>query len=641
MNRSQIQSTCPSDDKDTISEYINKKKNFVTFVNKSISDSSLSSDSLSYYNTRNRSNTLFSARIGHLSRQNYGKINLTLNKKNTTSYSTKRTKRNLKLQIKNSILNLPQKRESISSRKQRRFSNVINFNENTMLYNSGKQYKVVPMLDLSGTNVNQKISRSRRQSVNSRRYSIASSIMNFSDTNRINISDDEIETESTTQRRIKHNIKVKHYFDKNWNNITNLNMTNQKFLLLQSSLDQINDKLSTVLKYQDILLPQDESLIIKKDEQVAHLEMQKLNSHYINKARRILPKKSIVSLTHYDNMLYHYCKKELNRNYIKDGIKSILYDKYFDQITYYYMLKSLSFIALKRKNIGMLSYEYCHQKTYTKTYMMIKLIMKDFPINLHQNEFNKEHFINKCKELYVNKSQPIAKKTFIKRNSVPSNFKRTYYKQRTEEAHSLLKFGEEIRFQKAKTNTDKIATFNKAYFNRGKFKVSEMDKIVEKIEMHPRQKVQDIQFHIADPHEEMKRVKDMSKESLVFRTQEIKLKMKKELTNVEQILFFLIQENNLREFKDIIDKYKVSTESRDNGGNTFLLFSVECGFFDFVKLLLQKGANIDAQNDEGNTSLHLAMKFQNFEIIDYLLKNGASESIINNNNMTPWECLQN
>ena len=89
-------------------------------------------------------------------------------------------------------MNLPQKRESISSRKQRRFSNVINFNENTMLYNSGKQYKVVPMLDLSGTNVNQKISRSRKQSVNSRRYSIASSIMNFSDANRINISDDEI-----------------------------------------------------------------------------------------------------------------------------------------------------------------------------------------------------------------------------------------------------------------------------------------------------------------------------------------------------------------------------------------------------------------------------------------------------------------
>lgn len=641
MNRSQIQSTCPSDNKDTISEYITKKKNFVTFVNKSISDSSLNSDSLSYYNTRNRSNTLFSARIGQMSKQSYGKINLTLNKKNTTSYSKKKTKRNLKMQIKNSILKLPQKRASLSSSKKRRFSNIINFNENNMLYNSGRQFKMVPMLDLSGTNVNRKTSRSRKQSVNSRRNSIASSIMNFSDTNRINISEDEIETEFTTQRRIKNNIKVKHFFDKNWNNITNLNMTNRKFLLLQSSLEQINDKLSTVLKYQDIILPQDEILIIKKDEMVAHLEMNKLNSHYINKARRILPKKSIVSLTHYDNMLYHYCKKELNRNYIKDGMKQILYDKYYDQITYFYILKSLSFIALRDKKISMLSYEYCKQKTYTKTYMMIKLIMKDFPINLHQKEFNNTQFIDKCKELCVNKSQPIAKTTFIKRNSVPSNFTRTYYKQRTGEAHSLLKFGEEIRFQKAKTNIDKIATFNKGYFDRGKFKVSEMDKIVEKIEMHPRQKVQDIQFHIVDPHEEMKRVKDMSKESLVFRTQEIKLKMKKELTNVEQILFFLIQENNLREFKDIIDKYRVSTESRDKDGNTFLLFSVECGFIDFVKFLLQKGANIDAQNDEGNTSLHLSMKFQNFEIIDYLLKNGASESIVNNNNMTPWECLQN
>ena len=641
MNRSQIQSTCPSDNKDTISEYITKKKNFVTFVNKSISDSSLSSDSLSYYNTRNRSNTLFSARIGQMSKQSYGKINLTLNKKNTTSYSTKRTKRNLKMQIKNSILKLPQKRASLSSSKKRRFSNIINFNENNMLYNSGRQFKMVPMLDLSGTNVNRKTSRSRKQSVNSRRYSIASSIMNFSDKNRINISEDEIETEFTTQRRIKNNIKVKHFFYKNWNNITNLNMTNRKFLFLQSSLDHINDKLSTVLKYQDIILPQDEILIIKKDEMVAQLEMNKLNSHYINKARRILPKKSIVSLTHYDNMLYHYCKKELNRNYIKDGMKQILYDKYYDQITYFYILKSLSFIAIKDKKISMLSYEYCKQKTYTKTYMMIKLIMKDFPINLHQKEFNKTQFIDKCKELCVNKSQPIAKKTIIKRNSVPSNFTRTYYKQRTGEAHSLLKFGEEIRFQKAKTNIDKIATFNKGYFDRGKFKVSEIDKIVEKIEMHPRQKVQDIQFHIVDPHEEMKRVKDMSKESLVFRTQEIKLKMKKELTNVEQILFFLIQENNLREFKDIIDKYRVSTESRDKDGNTFLLFSAECGFIDFVKFLLQKGANIDAQNDEGNTSLHLSMKFQNFEIIDYLLKNGASESIVNNNNMTPWECLQN
>ena len=132
----------------------------------------------------------------------------------------------------------------------------------------------------------------------------------------------------------------------------------------------------------------------------------------------------------------------------------------------------------------------------------------------------------------------------------------------------------------------------------------------------------------------------MSKESLVYRTQEIKLKMKKDLQNIEEILFFLIKENNFREFKDITDKYRVNTESRDKEGNTFLIFAVECGFIDFVKWLVQKGANIDAQNLKGNTSLHLAMIFQNYEIIDYLLRNGANERLLNDQNLTPWECLQ-
>ena len=140
MNKSQIQSTCPSDNRDTISEYINKKINFVTFVNKSISDSSLSSDSHSYYNKINRSNTIFSTRVGRLTKQNYTKINLTLNKKNTSSYSTKRTRKNLKLQIKNSILKLSQRD---SAEKKRRFStNIRMFNDNNLRYNSIKQYIV-------------------------------------------------------------------------------------------------------------------------------------------------------------------------------------------------------------------------------------------------------------------------------------------------------------------------------------------------------------------------------------------------------------------------------------------------------------------------------------------------------------------
>ena len=197
-----------------------------------------------------------------------------------------------------------------------------------------------------------------------------------------------------------------------------------------------------------------------------------------------------------------------------------------------------------------------------------------------------------------------------------------------------------VNYLKAKTAIDKIGCLNPNYFDRGTFKVSDMNDIVNSIKMHPQRQVEHIHFRICDQQAEMQRIKDMSKESLVYRTHEIKLKRKKDLQNIEEILFFLIKENNFREFKDITDKYRVNTESRDKEGNTFLIFAVECEFIDFVKWLVQKGANIDAQNLKGNTSLHLAMIFQNYEIIDYLLRNGANERLLNDQNLTPWECLQ-
>ena len=47
----------------------------------------------------------------------------------------------------------------------------------------------------------------------------------------------------------------------------------------------------------------------------------------------------------------------------------------------------------------------------------------------------------------------------------------------------------------------------------------------------------------------MTKAKDMSKEQLIFRTEEIKLGLKKQLRTIEEILFFLIRENNFKEFK--------------------------------------------------------------------------------------------
>ena len=40
----------------------------------------------------------------------------------------------------------------------------------------------------------------------------------------------------------------------------------------------------------------------------------------------------------------------------------------------------------------------------------------------------------------------------------------------------------------------------------------------------------------------------MTKEGLIFRTEEIKAEIKKNLKSIEEILFFLIKENNLERF---------------------------------------------------------------------------------------------
>ena len=111
----------------------------------------------------------------------------------------------------------------------------------------------------------------------------------------------------------------------------------------------------------------------------------------------------------------------------------------------------------------------------------------------------------------------------------------------------------------------------------------------------------------------------MTKEELIFRTEEIKAEIKKNLKSIEEILFFLIKENNL-------ERFHISLESRNNKGSTLLIFAVQCGYYIFVKYLLEKGANINAQDFELNTALNYALSHNNFNFADILLKNEANES---------------
>ena len=89
----------------------------------------------------------------------------------------------------------------------------------------------------------------------------------------------------------------------------------------------------------------------------------------------------------------------------------------------------------------------------------------------------------------------------------------------------------------------------------------------------------------------------MTKEGLIFRTEEIKAEIKKNLKSIEEILFLLIKENNF-----ILERFHISLESRNNKGSTLLIFAVQCGYDIFVKYLLEKGANINSQDFELNTA---------------------------------------
>ena len=334
----------------------------------------------------------------------------------------------------------------------------------------------------------------------------------------------------------------------------------------------------------------------------------------------------MISLQKYESYtLLKYFKKIKNIyiNKIHDSIPKILIKHYFEYDIYPYMVKSLFKIRLHKnikihlsQNLKDANTRMNNNETEEDNFYFVleKFIKYDLIL-----ERDHDKIITRLEDFILQKTD--SKNIFISSKKSKKKIKRKF------SFYNKLKIPSSI--------------LSNGYFNR-KNDIVNFDRrvsYIRKLKFKPTAKIKNIKFHVNDQRKEMSKNRNMSKENLIFRTEEIKNKMKKKLKTIEEILFFLIKENNLREFKDIQERFQISLESRNKTDDTLLIYATKCEKENFVEYLIKKGAFINAQNNELNTPLHYALNNKNFKISDILLKAGADEKIVNKINLTPWEFM--
>ncbi len=105
---------------------------------------------------------------------------------------------------------------------------------------------------------------------------------------------------------------------------------------------------------------------------------------------------------------------------------------------------------------------------------------------------------------------------------------------------------------------------------------------------------------------------------------------------VQSSALHLAVENNNLEVTDVLLRNDAETEIRDLKDKTPLHLACEKGFLDIAKLLVGKGASLDARTKKNErTPIHLAFLKGHFDITQYLITCGANVTAkdINNQNL--------
>lgn len=98
-------------------------------------------------------------------------------------------------------------------------------------------------------------------------------------------------------------------------------------------------------------------------------------------------------------------------------------------------------------------------------------------------------------------------------------------------------------------------------------------------------------------------------------------------------LMYAFQRINI-EMIQLLIEMGADLEADSPGGYTVLISAAAYGYTSIVKLLLKKGANIDAQTDEGKTALMCSAERGYTGIMELLLNRGANIDVPNEDNLT-------
>ena len=318
-----------------------------------------------------------------------------------------------------------------------------------------------------------------------------------------------------------------------------------------------------------------------------------------------------------------------------DGMIEFYLDDTFDDIPKKNSIKIIK--EINKNSYNEINYKFIYEKMIQNDLqdgIMRKKIIEEIKFeNEHAIRLLHFHLTKQGTKSFTPRFRNNLKKNSIRKKSIFSKSKSPFHHNH----HN------HFNHNHSKNNHKRVkvlsSILNKELFIRKNDKINfiRQNSYIKNLKLIPKRNIKNFKFNIDDPVESIKKNKNMSKEGLIFRTEEIKLEMKKKLNTFEEILFFLIKEKNFREFKDILERYQISLESRKNDGSTLFMYAVECGYEKFINYLLEKGSDINAKNNQHETALHIALRNHNYKFADLLIKHGANENIKNNEGLTPWQ----